>query len=126
MRRRPPRSTRTDTLFPYTTLFRSGPGAVPYQLCVGHLIGLAILVEDKLGRLASLLRPVLHVLRACLCPREHLLGRIATVIHRLGNPKSRLCNILSSSRFLVPSEGWPPPPEPIPRLHVQLNRKRAG
>src|SRR3546814_16638518 len=26
MRRRPPRSTRTDTLFPYTTLFRS-PGA---------------------------------------------------------------------------------------------------
>src|SRR3546814_14210529 len=25
MRRRPPRSTRTDTLFPYTTLFRSLP-----------------------------------------------------------------------------------------------------
>src|SRR3546814_1849207 len=30
MIRRPPRSTRTDTLFPYTTLFRSGIGrAVP-------------------------------------------------------------------------------------------------
>src|SRR3546814_5440105 len=33
MIRRPPRSTRTDTLFPYTTLFRSpwqgGRGAVP-------------------------------------------------------------------------------------------------
>src|SRR3546814_1849083 len=26
MIRRPPRSTRTDTLFPYTTLFRSMPG----------------------------------------------------------------------------------------------------
>src|SRR3546814_18484467 len=26
MIRRPPRSTRTDTLFPYTTLFRSYPG----------------------------------------------------------------------------------------------------
>src|SRR3546814_3104279 len=26
MRRRPPRSTRTDTLFPYTTLFRSSNG----------------------------------------------------------------------------------------------------
>src|SRR3546814_17668637 len=26
MIRRPPRSTRTDTLFPYTTLFRSDPG----------------------------------------------------------------------------------------------------
>src|SRR3546814_5435368 len=29
MIRRPPRSTRTDTLFPYTTLFRSGVGAAP-------------------------------------------------------------------------------------------------
>src|SRR3546814_4174200 len=28
MRRRPPRSTRTDTLFPYTTLFRSLTAAV--------------------------------------------------------------------------------------------------
>src|SRR3546814_8468023 len=28
MIRRPPRSTRTDTLFPYTTLFRSDQGAV--------------------------------------------------------------------------------------------------
>src|SRR3546814_3924089 len=27
MIRRPPRSTRTDTLFPYTTLFRSFPGS---------------------------------------------------------------------------------------------------
>src|SRR3546814_16191209 len=27
MIRRPPRSTRTDTLFPYTTLFRSGDAA---------------------------------------------------------------------------------------------------
>src|SRR3546814_10574068 len=31
MIRRPPRSTRTDTLFPYTTLFRSRPAIfVPY------------------------------------------------------------------------------------------------
>src|SRR3546814_11933734 len=35
MIRRPPRSTRTDTLFPYTTLFRSddGTGAPKYALC---------------------------------------------------------------------------------------------
>src|SRR3546814_8579497 len=32
MIRRPPRSTRTDTLFPYTTLFRSRqPGADPHR-----------------------------------------------------------------------------------------------
>src|SRR3546814_4518142 len=29
MIRRPPRSTRTDTLFPYTTLFRSPTGSSP-------------------------------------------------------------------------------------------------
>src|SRR3546814_4857107 len=33
MRRRPPRSTRTDTLFPYTTLFRSRPAAPPAVRC---------------------------------------------------------------------------------------------
>src|SRR3546814_4482094 len=31
MVRRPPRSTRTDTLFPYTTLFRSGRDRHPPQ-----------------------------------------------------------------------------------------------
>src|SRR3546814_7039396 len=31
MIRRPPRSTRTDTLFPYTTLFRSLDYATPHQ-----------------------------------------------------------------------------------------------
>src|SRR3546814_4905077 len=30
MIRRPPRSTRTDTLFPYTTLFRSAPRRRPH------------------------------------------------------------------------------------------------
>src|SRR3546814_9520987 len=32
MIRRPPRSTRTDTLFPYTTLFRAAPGGRFVQL----------------------------------------------------------------------------------------------
>src|SRR3546814_992385 len=38
MIRRPPRSTRTDTLFPYTTLFRS---AVPCRLLRHELDGAA-------------------------------------------------------------------------------------
>src|SRR3546814_14473958 len=41
MIRRPPRSTRTDTLFPYTTLFRSGQQALAE---LGHL--LAVLQHD--------------------------------------------------------------------------------
>src|SRR3546814_9081085 len=35
MIRRPPRSTRTDTLFPYTTLFRS-PEEMPVALLLGR------------------------------------------------------------------------------------------
>src|SRR3546814_15024960 len=35
MRRRPPRSTRTDTLFPYTTLFRSDDHALELLLDQG-------------------------------------------------------------------------------------------
>src|SRR3546814_4121463 len=34
MIRRPPRSTRTDTLFPYTTLFRSGLSAARRHQCL--------------------------------------------------------------------------------------------
>src|SRR3546814_6435624 len=35
MTRRPPRSTRTDTLFPYTTLFRSASGSITKSRDVG-------------------------------------------------------------------------------------------
>src|SRR3546814_1175361 len=35
MIRRPPRSTRTDTLFPYTTLFRSRAGDPTYNAGIG-------------------------------------------------------------------------------------------
>src|SRR3546814_13630092 len=40
MRRRPPRSTRTDTLFPYTTLFRSQ--AHFHRLRLAHRAGEAL------------------------------------------------------------------------------------
>src|SRR3546814_14987362 len=37
MIRRPPRSTRTDTLFPYTTLFRSSFAHIDSRLSFGHV-----------------------------------------------------------------------------------------
>src|SRR3546814_2552612 len=43
MIRRPPRSTRTDTLFPYTTLFRSSPIEWPFWSGI-----LAVLVATPL------------------------------------------------------------------------------
>src|SRR3546814_5533695 len=39
MIRRPPRSTRTDTLFPYTTLFRSGAEELLAAAAIGEGIG---------------------------------------------------------------------------------------
>src|SRR3546814_10276072 len=44
MRRRPPRSTRTDTLFPYTTLFRSAAARLIAVRRVPGLIALLALV----------------------------------------------------------------------------------
>src|SRR3546814_14099552 len=40
MLRRPPRSTRTDTLFPYTTLFRSS-GSATLSLTPGSSVSIA-------------------------------------------------------------------------------------
>src|SRR3546814_14717800 len=52
MRRRPPRSTRTDTLFPYTTLFRSSPSAGSARRCgVGAGVhGFTVLVAGRTRR----------------------------------------------------------------------------
>src|SRR3546814_17806974 len=46
MIRRPPRSTRTDTLCPYTTLFRSGRGAVDLD---GRTADRASAATDRIG-----------------------------------------------------------------------------
>src|SRR3546814_8221943 len=45
MIRRPPRSTRTDTLFPYTTLFRSPP--VDRDRLAGQIIAAVREQDDK-------------------------------------------------------------------------------
>src|SRR3546814_3383566 len=54
MIRRPPRSTRTDTLFPYTTLFRSrrqDQRAFPDQRgFVGDTVQCAVREEDAVGK----------------------------------------------------------------------------
>src|SRR3546814_15514807 len=61
MIRRPPRSTRTDTLFPYTTLFRSVRGAHPRpgprgpggRSALRHVAGRS---EEHTSELQSLMR----------------------------------------------------------------------
>src|SRR3546814_5793720 len=104
MMRRPPRSTRTDTLFPYTTLFRSGfkacgdavalsafgkakgaigdfqvlPGDVQLRLCSAQLeIG-----DRKSTRLNSITNAHL-VCRLLLEKKKHVEG--CDIHHRYGS-----------------------------------------
>src|SRR3546814_4382425 len=55
MIRRPPRSTRTDTLFPYTTLFRSEHFALPGRARVSRRIGGGRHGRNHMHRAATLL-----------------------------------------------------------------------
>src|SRR3546814_8480102 len=54
MRRRPPRTTRTDTLFPYTTLFRSDIVLQPPAGDEGLRIGFGLALQGlQLGELSQ-------------------------------------------------------------------------
>src|SRR3546814_14702135 len=65
MIRRPPRSTRTDTLFPYTTLFRSpqlhalADGDVRHAIVVGVLADVDPAHADLAGLKAEALQEIL-------------------------------------------------------------------
>src|SRR3546814_2315737 len=81
MIRRPPRSTRTDTLFPYTTLFRSGPlvggGGVIMRLDMGGgMAGSPVVASDRfqardLVRLGAKRKPHARSDRAFYRSEEH-------------------------------------------------------
>src|SRR3546814_11432519 len=60
MRRRPPRSTRTDTLFPYTTLFRSS------DIVRGRILDSGTRID---GRDTKTVRPILA--EVGVLPRTH-------------------------------------------------------
>src|SRR3546814_8483245 len=73
MIRRPPRSTRTDTLFPYTTLFRSREEIDLAGQCIASKIGAtaegmgqprALIANRKLGRTVDTLDRVFDLDRS--------------------------------------------------------------
>src|SRR3546814_3582924 len=59
MIRRPPRSTRTDTLFPYTTLFRSlhalGTNILQAYICIETFKGLELPDRERYATVISVL-----------------------------------------------------------------------
>src|SRR3546814_11659306 len=82
MRRRPPRSTRTDTLFPYTTLFRSKryPAATDLVWCQ----------EEPMNQGAWY--QIQHHLRASLQPSQvlHYAGRARSPAPAAGHFKTHV------------------------------------
>src|SRR3546814_5542333 len=88
MIRRPPRATRTDTLFPYTTLFRSlQPGDIGKQILLGDLDAvhhdlardrgaqgelLADLRGGEIGRDTSELQSLMRISYAVFCLKKKI------------------------------------------------------
>src|SRR3546814_19832813 len=68
MIRRPPRSTRTDTLFPYTTLFRS-----PYFTC----LALAGRPEEQLHNILRGFTDLVE--KYCGCERGRVRGQVISI-----------------------------------------------
>src|SRR3546814_3198175 len=92
MIRRPPRSTRTDTLFPYTTLFRSDSidgRSVVIEPFVSRGHATSIKGADLAGTIAR--HPIYNYLRH---PRES------------GDPERASANPTLDSRFRGNDEDW--------------------
>src|SRR3546814_7275687 len=90
MRRRPPRSTRTDTLFPYTTLFRSDQrrqhdlrGEAPHRPPLRRP-GDQERSEEHTSELQSLMRTSYAVF--CLKKKKHNQPARITTVGQTGTP----------------------------------------
>src|SRR3546814_5712178 len=84
MIRRPPRSTRTDTLFPYTTLFRSAEAAVRARVAAKTTASAAI--AERHGGIAVAVDLAAIILRALRLVGQQVigLGDVGEFLRRLG------------------------------------------
>src|SRR3546814_13785625 len=86
MIRRTPRSTRTDTLFPYTTLFRSGVAGIAQWIRRKGIVPrpgvtalqLPWLIARKIARDGTKAQPTREQAKTSQEPRIHELVRMAT------------------------------------------------
>src|SRR3546814_8459592 len=78
MIRRPPRSTRTDTLFPYTTLFRS-PAVDMAVHHGGDAGGLFLRIQDAVNRKSttSELQSLMRISYAVFCLKKKITTKIS-------------------------------------------------
>src|SRR3546814_2458909 len=75
MIRRPPRSTRTDTLFPYTTLFRSPLGKAARLVAGERNLGSQREHVRRSEEHTSELQSLMRTLYAVLCLKEKTMGQ---------------------------------------------------
>src|SRR3546814_3009383 len=99
MIRRPPRSTRTDTLFPYTTLFRSKKSAHGQKSVSGRshraVLSTELWMIPELGHFALILALAVAVVQGSLRSEEHTselqsLMRISYAVFCLKKKKQKL------------------------------------
>src|SRR3546814_8907508 len=82
MIRRPPRSTRTDTLFPYTTLFRSLVEAI-FHLAAEHLADSGQLLSEPAEQAAEIALPPVFFLAGLEEPADALERRMGGIAQAL-------------------------------------------
>src|SRR3546814_7066652 len=102
MIRRPPRSTRTDTLFPYTTLFRSSFGSCEAPLHF-HDVRLAAPIgcrqlPARSEEHTSELQPLMRISYAVFCLKKKKLCK--TIINTIKTIKHTKNSISNESRNL--------------------------
>src|SRR3546814_17262625 len=108
MLRRPPRSTRTDTLFPYTSLFRS-------QDIASDQVG--DIAQRRVGRGLGKRRPLRCrqlALEPVQQPVQHLALAIVEGLSAMGFPEMRLTQDRAESSFRAVER-------PIDRKSTRLN-----
>src|SRR3546814_5092115 len=123
MIRRPPRSTRTDTLFPYTTLFRSVPGSVITVTRQGSrpmLVEVQALVDQS---------TIGNPRRVTLGLEGNRLNMLLAVLHRHGGislgDQDVFANVVGGMRIQEPAADLPLLMAALSRLRSRLEIGRA-
>src|SRR3546814_5234562 len=80
MIRRPPRSTRTDTLFPYTTLFRSQRLNVTWDQIPLHMAQIRPILKGRSEEHTSELQSLMRISYAVFCLKKKTSNNDTTTI----------------------------------------------
>src|SRR3546814_4106906 len=95
MIRRPPRSTRTDTLFPYTTLFRSAEaGVVRDDLKQSH-------ITSSTGRLARSQRDTISRVTVTAVNTDVAMPIVRTTANPLIGPEPKMIMMTAAIRLVM-------------------------